>query len=488
MVPLGLADRLSLAVQTDGEDTPPLDRLRPGPGRRQPRAQGRRGGPRSRAPAARTPRRRSPIRLEKRIPVAAGLAGGAATPRRRSTARSRPGAPSSTHDQRLALAARPRQRRPVLPRQRRRARRGPRRAGHAAPRRHRPRPASRRAARRPARHAGRPGPHRRGLRRLGRRGDGRAGRRAADVGALRERVRLRADASARSSSGPASSPRRTTSCRPRPRSCPGLVPLRRGADPAARAARSACPAPARRSGRSILRSTRPRPRRRPSGAALDDGHARDAPATSRRSSRRRRSRPGRRRRMSRQAISTGGAPAAIGPYSQAIRSGDMVFCSGQLGLDPVTGELAEGVEAQAERALRNLAVGPRRGGPRVRRRRQDDDLPRRHRRLRGGQRGLRQVHARSAAGPLDGPGRGPAEGRPRRDRGDRPARPGRRRSPAAGVMDADRRSGARRAYVAGPAVIRASPSTASPTPSSMLARPTAAGRRARSSTTPPTAR
>lgn len=58
--------------------------------------------------------------------------------------------------------------------------------------------------------------------------------------------------------------------------------------------------------------------------------------------------------MSRQAISTGGAPAAIGPYSQAIRSGDMVFCSGQLGLEPVSGELVEGVEAQAERALRNL--------------------------------------------------------------------------------------------------------------------------------------
>jgi 2-iminobutanoate/2-iminopropanoate deaminase len=58
--------------------------------------------------------------------------------------------------------------------------------------------------------------------------------------------------------------------------------------------------------------------------------------------------------MTRQAISTGGAPGAIGPYSQAIRSGDMVFCSGQLGLDPISGELADGVEAQAERALRNL--------------------------------------------------------------------------------------------------------------------------------------
>ena len=58
--------------------------------------------------------------------------------------------------------------------------------------------------------------------------------------------------------------------------------------------------------------------------------------------------------MTRQAIQTNGAPAALGPYSQAIRSGDLVFCSGQIGLDPATGELADGVEAQAERALRNL--------------------------------------------------------------------------------------------------------------------------------------
>ena len=61
--------------------------------------------------------------------------------------------------------------------------------------------------------------------------------------------------------------------------------------------------------------------------------------------------------MTRQAVSTNGAPAAIGPYSQGIASGDLVFCSGQLGLDPATGELVEGgVEAQAERALRNLGA------------------------------------------------------------------------------------------------------------------------------------
>jgi 2-iminobutanoate/2-iminopropanoate deaminase len=58
--------------------------------------------------------------------------------------------------------------------------------------------------------------------------------------------------------------------------------------------------------------------------------------------------------MTRQAISTSDAPSAIGPYSQAIAVEGLVFCSGQLGLDPATGELADGVEAQAERALLNL--------------------------------------------------------------------------------------------------------------------------------------
>ena len=59
--------------------------------------------------------------------------------------------------------------------------------------------------------------------------------------------------------------------------------------------------------------------------------------------------------MTREAVRTASAPGAIGPYSQAIVSGDFVFCSGQIGLDPASGELAEGLEAQAERALRNIA-------------------------------------------------------------------------------------------------------------------------------------
>jgi 2-iminobutanoate/2-iminopropanoate deaminase len=57
---------------------------------------------------------------------------------------------------------------------------------------------------------------------------------------------------------------------------------------------------------------------------------------------------------SRQAVTSSGAPAPIGPYSQAIATDGSVFCSGQVGFDPATGELVEGLEAQAERALRNL--------------------------------------------------------------------------------------------------------------------------------------
>lgn len=61
--------------------------------------------------------------------------------------------------------------------------------------------------------------------------------------------------------------------------------------------------------------------------------------------------------MTRQAISTSNAPAALSAYSQAIRSGDMVFCAGQLGIDPATDDFAEGgIEGQAERALKNLAA------------------------------------------------------------------------------------------------------------------------------------
>ncbi len=62
-------------------------------------------------------------------------------------------------------------------------------------------------------------------------------------------------------------------------------------------------------------------------------------------------------------ISTSDAPAAIGPYSQAIAVGDFIFCSGQVALDPTTGELgADDVRAQTRRALENLNAGLRAGG------------------------------------------------------------------------------------------------------------------------------
>jgi 2-iminobutanoate/2-iminopropanoate deaminase len=62
-------------------------------------------------------------------------------------------------------------------------------------------------------------------------------------------------------------------------------------------------------------------------------------------------------------VQTSGAPAAIGPYSQAVKSGKTVYCSGQLGLHPVTGELAVGFEAQVKQALANLkAVTQAAGG------------------------------------------------------------------------------------------------------------------------------
>lgn len=55
-------------------------------------------------------------------------------------------------------------------------------------------------------------------------------------------------------------------------------------------------------------------------------------------------------------ISTPNAPAAIGPYSQAIVSGNLVFCSGQIPVDPATGTIPEGITAQAEQSCRNVCA------------------------------------------------------------------------------------------------------------------------------------
>jgi len=67
--------------------------------------------------------------------------------------------------------------------------------------------------------------------------------------------------------------------------------------------------------------------------------------------------------MTKHAISTPDAPAALGPYSQAIRAGQTVYLSGQLGLDPKTGNLVDGIDAQTHQVFKNLhAVAIAAGG------------------------------------------------------------------------------------------------------------------------------
>jgi 2-iminobutanoate/2-iminopropanoate deaminase len=60
--------------------------------------------------------------------------------------------------------------------------------------------------------------------------------------------------------------------------------------------------------------------------------------------------------MTRRVVSSDRAPEALGPYSQAIVAGGFVFCSGMAGIDPATGAIPEGIEAQTEQALLNLAA------------------------------------------------------------------------------------------------------------------------------------
>ena len=67
--------------------------------------------------------------------------------------------------------------------------------------------------------------------------------------------------------------------------------------------------------------------------------------------------------MSRKIIATASAPAAIGPYSQAVQAGGTVYLSGQIGLDPATMQMAEGIDAQIARVFDNLkAVAAAAGG------------------------------------------------------------------------------------------------------------------------------
>jgi len=58
--------------------------------------------------------------------------------------------------------------------------------------------------------------------------------------------------------------------------------------------------------------------------------------------------------MMRKEIYTEKSPAAIGPYSQAIEAGDFIYVSGQIGINPETGDVAEGIEAQTKQVMHNL--------------------------------------------------------------------------------------------------------------------------------------
>jgi reactive intermediate/imine deaminase len=67
--------------------------------------------------------------------------------------------------------------------------------------------------------------------------------------------------------------------------------------------------------------------------------------------------------MPKEAIHSKHAPAALGPYSQGVRAGNTVYLSGQLGLDPATGNLVEGIDAQTHQVFKNLrAVAQAAGG------------------------------------------------------------------------------------------------------------------------------
>jgi 2-iminobutanoate/2-iminopropanoate deaminase len=61
--------------------------------------------------------------------------------------------------------------------------------------------------------------------------------------------------------------------------------------------------------------------------------------------------------MKLEIVTTDTAPAAIGPYSQAVKCGNMLYCSGQIPLDPATGEMVDGdITVQAERVMNNIAA------------------------------------------------------------------------------------------------------------------------------------
>ena len=111
----------------------------------------------------------------------------------------------------------------------------------------------------------------------------------------------------------------------------------------------------------------------------------------------------------RDAVSSPGAPKAIGPYSPAIRAGQLLFVSGQVPIDPATGSCVDGdIAAQTRRVLENIGALLEAGGLDFAARRPHDGVPGRHERLRRDERGVRRVLRRAVSGAGDGPGRAAA--------------------------------------------------------------------------------
>ncbi len=117
-------------------------------------------------------------------------------------------------------------------------------------------------------------------------------------------------------------------------------------------------------------------------------------------------------------ISTTEAPAAVGPYSQAVRVGSTIYCAGQIPLDPKSGQIVPGdIGAQTRRVLENIAAVLRESG--VREHREDHDLPDQPERFSNGERNLRLIFQKRTACPFYGSGPGVAEGSKRRNRSHR---------------------------------------------------------------------
>ena len=127
--------------------------------------------------------------------------------------------------------------------------------------------------------------------------------------------------------------------------------------------------------------------------------------------------------MAKQVIQSPDAPAAIGPYSQAILAGNTLYMSGQIPLDPKTGQLVEGHRRAGAPGVREPARGRRRRRRDAGRHRQAVDPADRPRRLREGQRDHGDVLRSAVSGPRDVPGGGIAARRAHRGRGDGRARP-----------------------------------------------------------------